>query len=466
MYRICIAGRPNVGKSTLFNRLYGRRHAITDSMPGVTRDAVAVETEIDGRSVLLVDTGGIGEGEAELDQHVYARSRTEIDRADVVLLLVDVEAFTGEDEELLDLVRRSGRTAALIVNKVDNEHRAQVVSEYWRYGVSPVIALSAAHGYGMDELLEFLAAQYDETVTGAATDEPGADGADGEGADEEGADADDAAAADTVVDTPPPVVRLAILGQPNTGKSSLLNRLVGDDRAIVSELAGTTRDTVEARFTYKGVEFMVVDTAGIRRKSKVHEAVEYYAVHRALDTIEASELIILLIDAMKGLTEQDKKIAARIADKGRGVVVALNKWDLLDDATGNKLNAITDRINFLFPVFQHVPVLPLSAKTGDGVETMMNQLLHVRGELHRRVETGRLNQALQRWMDQTPPPSGKRPIKLRYMTQVSTNPVRFVVFVNRKKAFPEFYLRYIKNQLREEFGFHHIPFFLEVRQQR
>lgn len=455
MFRICIAGRPNVGKSTLFNRLYGRRLAITDSMPGVTRDAVAVEAVFADRAVLLVDTGGIGEGEAELDQQVYARSRREIARADVVLLLVDVQDFTGEDHELLAMVRESGRPAILVVNKADNPERDQYVSEFYQYGIPHVVSISAAHGYGIDDLEDALNELFPVTDVEISDDPETA-----------GADATDDGAPDAVTkDESPEIVRLAILGQPNTGKSSLLNRLVGEDRAIVSELAGTTRDTVEARFRYKNTEFMVVDTAGIRRKSKVHESVEYYAVQRALDTIDASELVVLMIDVIKGLSEQDKKIAARIAERGRGVVVVLNKWDLLDDAAGNQLNAITDRVNFLFPVFQHVPILPISALHGTGVETLLDRLVHIRGELHRRIDTGPLNQALQRWMAKTPPPSGKRPIKLRYMTQVSTNPVRFVVFVNRKKAFPEFYLRFVKNQLREEFHFHHIPFFLEVRQQ-
>lgn len=442
MNRICIVGRPNVGKSTLFNRMYGRRYAITDSIPGVTRDAVAVETLIGERAVLLVDTGGIGEGEQELDQQVYARSRGEVARADVVILLVEVGDFTGEDEELLDLVRQSGRPAILAVNKVDNESREQLVSEFWRYGIPHVVSISAAHGYGVQEL--------EEKVLDLL---PQQELSEDDQIDQEEIDGDQSQP-----------TRLAILGQPNTGKSSLLNRLVGEDRAIVSELAGTTRDVVEAKFSFRDKTFLVIDTAGIRRKSKVHESVEYYSVQRALDTIDKTELVVLVIDAVKGLTEQDKKIAARIAERGRGVIVALNKWDLLDDATGNKLNAITDRINFMFPVFRYVPILPISALHGTGIEDLLNRLVHIQSELHRRIETGPLNQGLQRWMEETPPPSGKRPIKLRYITQVSTNPVRFVLFVNRKKEFPEFYLRFVQNRIREEFGFHHIPFFVELRQ--
>ena len=293
-------------------------------MPGVTRDAVAVEANFADRPVLLVDTGGIGEGEAELDQQVYARSRREISRADVVMLLVDVQDFTGEDHELLAMVRESGRPAILVVNKVDNPERDQYVSEFYQYGIPNVVSISAAHGYGIDDLEDAV-----NELLPVVNPEP-TDALESANIDIIEDETRDALPKDGV----PEVVRLAILGQPNTGKSSLLNRLVGEDRAIVSELAGTTRDTVEARFRYKNTDFMVVDTAGIRRKSKVHESVEYYAVQRALDTIDASELVVLMIDVIKGLSDQDKKIAARVAERGRGVVVVLNKWDLLGGRSG------------------------------------------------------------------------------------------------------------------------------------
>lgn len=450
MIRICIAGRPNVGKSTLFNRIYGRRLAITDSMPGVTRDAVAVEAEIADLPVLLVDTGGIGEGEAQLDTQVYDRSRAEMARADVVLLLVEVGGLTGEDEELLELLRRSGKPSILVVNKVDNPQRDQMVSEFWQYGVPRVVGVSAAHGLGMDDLEDEILGILSEA--GLYSAEAAAEAALTEES--------DAAPDKDPLATP---VRLAIIGQPNTGKSSLLNRLVGEERAIVSDLAGTTRDTVEAHFSFRGTEFVVVDTAGIRRRSRVNENVEYYAVQRAYDAIDAAEMVVLMIDAVKGLSEQDKKIAARLTERGRGTIVVLNKWDLLDDR-GNQLNAITDRIHFLFPVFQYVPIMPLSAVTGEGVDALLKRLLHVRRELHRRVDTGPLNHALQRWLEETPPPSGKKPYKVRYITQVGTNPVRFIMFVNRRKSFPEFYLRFIRNRIREEMGFEHIPFFVELKE--
>jgi GTP-binding protein len=434
---VCIAGRPNVGKSTLFNRFLRRRTAITDSTPGVTRDALRRSVLIRDIPVTLIDTGGIGEGEEELTRAVYARSVEEINRADVVLLILDVTEVTGEDEELIKLVRRSSTPAILVVNKVDNQDRDLSVSEFWQFGISPVVSISAAHGLGMEDLEDAIMPYLeDANRTGEVSEEQ---------------------------ETESEALRLAIVGQPNTGKSSLLNRLLQEDRALVSDIAGTTRDTVEGAFQYKDTHFSVVDTAGIRRKSRVNESLEYYAVQRALDAIDEAQVVILMIDATKGLSEQDKKIASRVAERGRGVVVALNKWDLLND-TGNQLNALTDRIHFLFPVFQHVPILPLSAHTGEGVSRLLQMLVHIRQELNRRVDTGPLNQAVRRWVTETPPPQGKRPIKVRYMTQVSANPVRFILFTNRKKIFPEFYQRFLMNRIREEFGFHHIPFFLEIRE--
>ena len=438
MNTICIAGRPNVGKSTLFNRLYGRRVAITDATPGVTRDAVRVEHELAGRPIQLVDTGGIGEGEEELSTHVYRRSKQEMAAADVVLLVVDANGITGEDRELVEVLRRTGRPAILVVNKVDNPGREALVGEFYTLGIPHVTPISATHGLGIDLLEETITTLLEEHTV--------------------------CPPADIVVeDRGVAPVRLAIVGRPNTGKSSLLNRLIGEERSIVSDLAGTTRDVVEARFRHRDTDFLVVDTAGIRRRAKVHENIEYYAVQRALDAIDAAELVVLVVDAPGGLAEQDKKIASRIAERGCGVVVALNKWDLLPD-TANQREAITDRIRFLFPVFSHVPIVPISALTGEGIKPLLNRLVHVRGELHRRIETGPLNAALKRWIAETPPPSGRRPYKVRYITQVTTNPVRFLAFVNRKSGFPPFYQRYIMNRIRDEFGFHHIPFFVEIKE--
>lgn len=441
--RIAIVGRPNVGKSTLFNRILRRRVAITDDMPGVTRDTVERTGRIGELDVLVIDTGGIGAGETELTRAVMERSRAAYRSADVILLVVDQAERTGEDEELAEDVRRSGRPAVLVVNKIDTEARRDAVVEFYGMGFPLLVAVSAAHGLGMDDLAD--------AVTAALASRGPAVADDTVAPDDDDLDAE-----------PPSEIRLAIVGRPNTGKSSLLNRLARSERSIVSELAGTTRDPVEARFEADGTTFIVTDTAGIRRRNRIDESVEYYAVTRAFDAIDTSDVAILLIDATEGLGEQDKKIAARIEERGCGVVLALNKWDLLPDH-GNQLNALTDRIRFLFPVFAHVPVLAVSAHTGYGVDLLLSRLVQVRAELFRRVDTGPLNQHLKRWLDQTPPPSGKRPIKVRYMTQVGVNPVRFIAFVNRTRGFPEFYRRYLVNRIREDLGFHHVPIRLDLR---
>ncbi len=434
MTRVTIVGRPNVGKSTLFNRLVGRRIAITDGRPGVTRDAVSVETELAGRRVLLIDTGGIGEGEETFRREVSGRSVAEIDRSDVVVVVLDGTALTPEDDDVVAAARRSGLPVVVAVNKVDSGARAGELSDFWALGFRRTVPVSAEHNLGVDELVELI----DEAI-----EERGSTGE---------MHRDDR---DEVV--------LAIVGRPNTGKSTLLNHFAGEERALVSPVAGTTRDTLDTRFVYRDTTFRVLDTAGIRKKARVSEPVEYYAVQRALTAIDRCELALLMIDATEGLGEQDKKIAARISERGRGVIVAMNKWDLLPPA-GNQVEAVQDRVRFLFPVFQHVPIMPLSAATGTGVEEIVKRLLHIRGELHRRVDTGPLNQALRRWVAETPPPHrNRRPFKLRYMTQVETNPVRFLLFVNRTRAFPEAYLSYVRNRIRAEFGFEHVPIFVQLR---
>lgn len=439
--RVSIIGRPNVGKSTLFNRLVGARIAITDGQPGVTRDMVLREAGIGDRRVLLVDTGGIGEGEEVFRREVSNRSVEEIAKASMIVLVVDVTGLTPEDEEVIQAVRRAGRPVVVAVNKVDSDKRSHDISSFWELGFERLIPVSAEHGLGIDDLTDEVASVLDdlEAIGGDET-EPGTE------------------ESDSIV--------LAIVGRPNTGKSSLLNYLAGEERALVSPVAGTTRDTLDVEFQFKENRFRILDTAGLRRKARVSEAVEYYAVQRALTAIEGAELVVLMVDAQEGLSEQDKKIASRISDLGRGVVVALNKWDLLDSRE-NQLEAMQDRIHFVFPVFRHVPILPISAKTGEGVEDLLKRLLHIRGELHRRIDTGPLNQALQRWTAENPPPGyGKRPFKVKFITQVQTNPVRFMLFVNRTRGFPESYVSYIRNRIRSEFGYAHIPFFLQLRSKR
>ena len=299
--------------------------------------------------------------------------------------------------------------------------------------VSAPVGVSAAHGRGMTELLSEIDLMLEEAGSGE-------------------------------IEVPEPALRLAVLGQPNTGKSTLVNRLTNSNGSLVSDLPGTTRDVIEGEFRHGDERVVILDTAGIRRKSKVTENVEYYSVTRAIGTIEDAEVVVLLIDAEKGLSDQDKKIAGLVVDKGRGIVIAVNKWDLMPKV-GNQFDAVKDRILFLFPVLSFAPIVPISARSGNGVSVLMKSIFAVRSQLHRRIDTGPLNRHLERWIERTPPPTrGRQRWKVRYMTQVSTLPSRFVLFVNRKKGFPEAYVRYISNQLRTDFGLSSIPLLIEVRE--
>ena len=453
---IAVVGRPNVGKSTLFNRLLRKRRAITHPQPGVTRDVVSAEWSIDGRQVRLLDTGGVSpEGDA-FHRVVSERSMAALARAHIVLLVMDVTETTAEDELFLEALAPQRDRTILVVNKVDTEKRDPDVWDFHRFGFSEVIAISAEHGRGIDELLAAVTARLDAIPrspidTGASsTDETSSDGPTG-----------------SAEGVPAPIdlglIRISVLGQPNTGKSTLCNTLIGYDASIVSDLPGTTRDVVEERFSAGGYHIRILDTAGIRRKKRVTEDIEYYSVTRAIDTIDESDVVLLLVDADKGLSEQDKKIASLVVKAGKGIVLVLNKWDLLAD-TKNQFEAVRDRIHFLFPVLEFAPVVPVSALNRTGLDRLLRATTSVFRQLTTRVDTGPLNAALARWVTRTPPPLVNRhPLKLRYLTHVQVNPSVFVLFSNRSVGFPDAYLSYIKNQIRREFGLTDIPIRIEVR---
>jgi GTP-binding protein len=442
---ITVVGRPNVGKSTLFNRLIGRRLAITDPTPGVTRDPVEAEYTIGNRSVRILDTGGFRlDGEA-LDEMVKEKSLQSLHAADLILFLVEVNEVTPEDESFMELLRRHADKILLVVNKVDNRNRESLVAEFYQYGFSEIIPVSAAHGEGIEELEDAILAR----LPAELPDE------------NEGEEGDEAGTVSYESDENT-VIRLAILGKPNTGKSTLMNTLTGEDKSIVSDMAGTTRDVVTARFSYEGQDYRIMDTAGIRRKRAVGENIEYYSVHRAFNTIEQADIIFLLVDAVEGLAEQDKKIAAQIIKKGKGVVLVLNKWDLLKEVE-NQMDAVIDRVRYLFPVLGFAPVIPISAKTSQGIDKLFKAAQKVWKQLNTRVDTSALNNALKRWTNVNPPSRWKRgQYKLRYMTQVLTNPLLFKVFVNRRKGFPESYKQYMRNQLRKDFQLNDVIILLDI----
>ena len=443
---IVIAGRPNVGKSTLFNRLVGKRRAITDETPGVTRDVVQGQWQLGDLTANLVDTGGISDVSGEIHQLVSERAMEFIRRGDLVFLLLEATDITPEDELLIKKLRPFADKILLVVNKADNPEREEGVWNYHRLGFKTLIAISAVHGRNIDTLGEKTLDVLKER--GSHKLHPG----EMEPGNREGDNKDDQA------------IRLALLGKPNTGKSTLANRLTGTSGSLVSSIPGTTRDVVEGRFLYKNRAIHLLDTAGIRRKKKVYENIEYYSVNRAIASIEEADVVVLLIDAVEGLTEQDKKIAAQVVKWGRGIVLVLNKWDLLKKIP-NQLEAVSDRIRFLFPVLEFAPILPLSAKEGEGMEKLLSTVLKVYSQLQRQVQTAKLNKNLQEWVFKHPPPSaGRKHYKVKYLTQVSSHPLRFRMFVNRKMGFPRGYVHYVTNQIRKDFGFSSVPLSVDVKE--
>lgn len=444
---VAIVGRPNVGKSSLFNRLAGRRIAITDEQPGVTRDPVESDCDVLGHPIRLVDTGGVTTEPGIINELVTRRSLERAESAALVLLMLEVGEVTGEDEEFIERMRAQRDKIILVVNKVDNPDRQQSVWDFYQYGFQSVVGVSAAHGIGMTDLEEAII-EHLPAVEGPSEPNTGDAGSASDG------------------DALGRAIRVAILGQPNTGKSTLLNTLVGSDRAIVSEIAGTTRDTIEGRFSHRGIDYVVVDTAGIRRRTKINDDVEYYSVNRAIGAVEDCDVALLLVDAEKGLSDQDKKIAARIVDRGRGVLLIINKWDQFEKIP-NMRQAFIDRTRFVFPVLSFAPVLTISAQNGTGIPKLLSTIHRAYRQLHTRVETGPLNRALEAWVEHSPPPAPKgKPFKARYLTQVGTLPVRFVLFVNRTKGFPASYVQYVTNRIREEFGFDSVPVKVELRGKR
>ncbi|MEN6490360.1 MAG: ribosome biogenesis GTPase Der [Rectinema sp.] len=434
---VVLAGRPNVGKSTLFNRLVGKRRAITDPTPGVTRDPIEEECELwgTGRRVLMADTGGFRLEREGLDELVVARTLAYIERASLILFMVDVTEITPEDEEFAAFLRPYAKKLVLVVNKADSPERDALVWAHARWGFDPILFVSAEHNRNIDELEDAIVARLDFS----RVREVEIDKAD---------------------------IRIAIMGKPNTGKSTLLNALVGHERSIVSSEPGTTRDVVEGRFLYKGRGITVLDTAGIRRKKKVTDNVEYYSVTRSIAVVSRADVVILLIDAEEGLSEQDKKIAAFAVEAGRPVVLVLSKWDKMPNMK-NAFEAARDRLRFFFGQMAYAPVIAISAKGGQGIDKLMSTVVSLYGKANKVIETSRLNQAVAAWVEESPPPAGPRTrFKLRYAVQASVNPQRFIFFVTRPEAVAESYRSFLKNKIRLELGLDGIPVQLELRASR
>ncbi len=439
MKNVVIIGRPNVGKSTLFNRLVGKRRAITDPTPGVTRDPITERWILCGHAVDLTDSGGVKLDLEGFDELVSKKSLSLLDGADAIIFLLDCTEVTPEDHMLMKELRPYTDKIVLTVNKIDDVTREDLIWNYFSYGYQRIVGISSAHGLGIDTL--------EETLLGMLDLEDETDSAEELNASYE-TDA----------------LKLAVLGKPNTGKSTLTNLLTGLDLSIVSPIAGTTRDVVKGGFHYKGKEFTILDTAGIRRKTKVEEDVEYYSVNRAIKTIDEADVVLLVVDSVEGLADQDKKIANLIVRRGKGVVLVLNKIDLLKGMS-NEMQAIEDRVRFQFPILNFAPIQFISAANGTNISQMLDTVLKVYNQLGKRIDTAVLNDALKAWGEAYQPPRGTEGhYKVYYGTQVSVHPVRFLFFINRKKDFPQVYVQYLKNCIRKDLGFSLVPIEINLRE--
>jgi GTPase len=453
---VAIVGRPNVGKSTLLNRAVGRRAAIVEERPGVTRDRKEVEAEWLGRRFRLVDTGGWLAGGSDLDAKVSAQAERAVADADVVLLVVDVvTGSTDDDSRVAELLRRSGKPVFVVANKVDDSGREHEMWELMGLGLGEPHPVSALHGRGTGDLLDAVVAHLPEadadeaTATDDARTIPldggpgdhtvGGDTGRGEGVRGEGGEA----------------VAVAIVGRPNVGKSTLFNRLTGDERAVVHDLPGTTRDTIDTVIETDFGPVRLVDTAGMRRRSKIGEGTEYYSLVRALQAVDEADVALLVIDATDGVTGQDQRLAERIDAAGCPIVVMLNKWDLLDAERRTELRwQVGDKLRFV----GDAPVLPVSALSGMGVHKLFPALEASVSAYHRRIPTGRVNAVIRDAHLAHPAPGGARVL---YATQGATDPPTFTLFVNRE--LPRTYMRYIERKLREAFDLGATPVKLRVR---
>ena len=432
---VAIVGRPNVGKSMLFNKLTGRRTSIVEDTPGVTRDRIYGDCEWCGRTFSLVDTGGIEPG-TDSDMLKFMRRQAEIgiELADCVVMVTDVRAgVTAADLDVAAMLKKSGKPVALAVNKCDSIGPVNPdVYEFYTLGIGDLFEVSAIHGHGTGDLLDWCLAQFPEEE--AEAEEDG-------------------------------VIQVAIVGKPNAGKSSLLNRILGEERVIVSDIAGTTRDAIDTEFSNETGAYRFIDTAGMRRKSKVDDAIEKYSNMRSINAIERADVCLILIDANDGVTEQDTKIAGLVHEAGKAAIIVVNKWDAVADKETNTMRDMEAKVRQGLSYMTYAPVVFLSALTGQRVDRLFPVIQDVYAQNTSRITTGALNSVLAEATARVQPPSDKgRRLKIYYMTQASTKPPHFVIFCNDARLFHFSYQRYLENQIREVFGLQGTPVRITIRQ--
>ena len=431
---VAIVGRPNVGKSALFNKLVGQRISIVEDTPGVTRDRIYGESDWNGRKFTLIDTGGI---EPRTDNEILSFMREQallaIDHADVIVFLTDIKTgLTASDQEVASMLQRSGKPIILAVNKMDSTGTVNPdFYEFYNLGLGDPIALSAVHGHGTGDLL-------DECVKYFPP----------EGDDEEDDDR----------------IQVAIIGKPNVGKSSLTNKILGQQRTIVSNVAGTTRDAIDSYFENETGKYVFIDTAGMRKKSKVDESIERYSVLRAQMAIERADVCLILIDAQEGVTEQDTKVAGMAHEAGKASIIVVNKWDLIEK-DGKTMDKMREDIRRDLGYMTYAPVLFISAMTGQRVERLFELIQYVNNQAATRITTGMLNSVLADAQTRVQPPTDKgRRLKIYYMTQAGVKPPHFVCFCNDARLFHFSYQRYLENQIRTVFGLEGTPIKMTIRQ--
>lgn len=431
---VAIVGRPNVGKSTLFNKIAGKRIAIVEDTPGVTRDRLYTDAEWNGITFTLIDTGGIEPVSTDrILTEMRNQAQVAIDTADVIVLVVDVrDGMTATDKDVANMLMRSGKEIVVACNKCDTPGEPPLqMYDFYNLALGEPIPVSGVHGSGVGDLLDEICRHFPENT-------------------EEEEEED--------------VIKIAVVGKPNAGKSSLINRILGENRVIVSPIAGTTRDSIDTRYEKDGDKFLIIDTAGMRKRSKIEENVERFSVIRALNAVDRADVVLIMVDATEGVTEQDTKIAGYAHEQGKASIICVNKWDLIEKDTKTMNNFRLD-VQEGLSYMLYAPILFISAKTGQRVDKIFEMAKYVANQNAMRISTGMLNDVINDATSRVQPPSdkGKR-LKIFYITQASVKPPTFVIFVNDKKLAHFSYIRYLENQLRNTFGFEGTPVRFIIRE--
>ena len=431
---VAIVGRPNVGKSTLFNKISGKRLSIVEDTPGVTRDRIYADASWLDKHFTLIDTGGIEPaGKDEILVQMRRQAELAIEMADVVVLMVNVrDGLTANDQDVASMLLKARKKIVLAVNKVDNIGDPPFeFYEFYNLGLGDPVAISSTHGLGVGDLLDRVCSEFPE-------------------------DADTSEEEDEI--------KVAVIGRPNAGKSSLINRILGEERVIVSNVAGTTRDAIDSHYEHNGDKYVFIDTAGMRKRGKIDEVVERYSVVRSLAAVDRSDVCVIMIDACEGFTEQDSKVAGIAHELGKACIIAVNKWDAVEK-DGRTMDSYRKKLMDDFSFMSYAPIIFISAKTGQRLDRLFELIKFVDTQNAMRISTGRLNDVLADATARVQPPTDKgRRLKIYYMTQASTRPPTFVCFVNKKDLFHYSYQRYIDNQIREVFGLEGTPTRMVIRE--